>query len=553
MVTPVNVTAYQKLLDETAYDSKESRFLTDGFKFGFDLGYRGDTKVKRTAPNLKFNVGNHIVLWNKIMKEVKEGRFAGPYASIPYEYHIQSPVGLVPKDGGDGTRLIFHLSFPRSGKSVNSETPKELTTVHYCDFADAVRLCSKYGIGCVLGKSDMKSAFRNLGIKKSQWFLLIIMAKSPYDHEKYYFVDKALPFGSSVSCSLFQRFATSISHIVRVKCHGKENINYLDDYLFAEFVKSQCDAQIKVFLLVCKEINFPVSMEKTFWGTTVLVFLGLLLDTERQIVAILTEKVTRAIDLVTNILNSKKTTVHQLQKLCGFLNFLCRCIVPGRAFTRRIYTYYSPLMKPHHHVNVNRKIKEDLRMWIKFLSNPTIYCRPFIDFSMVLEAEQLDWYTDASGVVGVGGICQGNWFQMKWEKSFLRDYHPSIEFQELFGVAILVVLWLHKYENRRICLYCDNESVCFMLNKSSSDCMKCMALIRIITLKALQHNVRVFAQHLRTDQNYLADSLSRYQMNKFWEKVEEDELLVNYYPDDIPEVLLPPEKFYGVKTSINNI
>ena len=49
-------------------------------------------------------------LWNKIMKEVRVGRVAGPYETIPFENYIQSPVGLVSKSGGK-TRMIFHLSF----------------------------------------------------------------------------------------------------------------------------------------------------------------------------------------------------------------------------------------------------------------------------------------------------------------------------------------------------------------------------------------------------------------------------------------------------------
>ena len=37
------------------------------------------------------------------MKEVKEGRYAGPFKDNPYKYYIQSPIGLVPKDNGKNT------------------------------------------------------------------------------------------------------------------------------------------------------------------------------------------------------------------------------------------------------------------------------------------------------------------------------------------------------------------------------------------------------------------------------------------------------------------
>ena len=44
----------------------------------------------------------------------------------PFEHFIQSPISLVPKDNGAKTRLIFHLSHPRSGKyrSVNAGIPQ---------------------------------------------------------------------------------------------------------------------------------------------------------------------------------------------------------------------------------------------------------------------------------------------------------------------------------------------------------------------------------------------------------------------------------------------
>ena len=80
------------------------------------------------------------------MKEVKERRYAGPFETIPFDNYIQSPIGLVPKDNGTKTRLIFHLSFPRDpgkGSSVNGSTPKEFTSVSYPDFDDAVKLCIK--------------------------------------------------------------------------------------------------------------------------------------------------------------------------------------------------------------------------------------------------------------------------------------------------------------------------------------------------------------------------------------------------------------------------
>ena len=107
--TPVSHEQLDILLRETNYPEVKRDFLVNGFKFGFDLGYRGSHKEKLTSPNLRFVVGNEEVLWEKMMNETRNKRFAGPFPDQPpFEFYIQSPVGLVPKDGGNKTRLIFH-------------------------------------------------------------------------------------------------------------------------------------------------------------------------------------------------------------------------------------------------------------------------------------------------------------------------------------------------------------------------------------------------------------------------------------------------------------
>ena len=97
-------------MKRTNYLDKEISFLCDGFRGGFDLQYQGPTDCHDNSTNTPFTVDNELELWNKVMKEVKERRFDGPFSSIPYDYYIQSPISLVPK-AGDKTRLIFHLSY----------------------------------------------------------------------------------------------------------------------------------------------------------------------------------------------------------------------------------------------------------------------------------------------------------------------------------------------------------------------------------------------------------------------------------------------------------
>ena len=99
MVTPVDAVEFEKLLVQGKYPEDKIRFITQGFKEGFPLCYEGPTDVKWRAANLKLNIGSKTELWNKLMKEVSLKCIAGPFEDIPFANFIQSPIGLVPKDG----------------------------------------------------------------------------------------------------------------------------------------------------------------------------------------------------------------------------------------------------------------------------------------------------------------------------------------------------------------------------------------------------------------------------------------------------------------------
>ena len=115
VVMPIDAEKFNQLLIDSNYDAAKRTKLITGYRQGFDIGYHGSQNVQITSKNLVLRVGSEIELWNKVMKEVKLKRYAGPFKVIPYNNYIQSPIGLVPKDGGRDTRLIFHLSYPRNG------------------------------------------------------------------------------------------------------------------------------------------------------------------------------------------------------------------------------------------------------------------------------------------------------------------------------------------------------------------------------------------------------------------------------------------------------
>ena len=344
------------------------------------------------------------------------------------------------------------------------------------------------------------------------------MAVSPIDGKTYYFIDKCLPFGASISCAHFQEFSNAIAHVVKVKS-GKDNINYLDDFMFITMLKALCDGQVNLFIAICNRINFPVSLDKTFYSSTCMVFLGLLIDTVAQLVMIPSEKIEKVIELLTNALAkvSGKITVKECQRICGFLNFLGRAIVPGRAFSRHLYSLTAnPNLKPHHHVRLTRETKKDLCMWLSFLDHPSVYAREFMDFSNCLVADEILMFSDAAknAKLGYGCVCENLWMFGQWG-DFIESENPSIAYLELYALTATVLKWIHRFSNRRVILFCDNQSIVQMVNNTTSKCTNCMVLIRLLVLKSLTENVRVFARYIESKANKAADYLSRGELHKF--------------------------------------
>ena len=181
------------------------------------------------------------------MKEVKLKCYAGLHKEIPFfiqspKHHVEVKPDLTQgqmftnldektSDNFDQigleTRLIFHLSHLKNF-SVNHYTPKELCSVKYKNLDEAIKLCLPTEKGCHLAKSDIKSAFRNLPIRKDDWTWLLLKAKHPKTYETFYFIEKAVPFGSSIRCSHFQRFSNVVEWIFRFSA-GRRSNNYLEN------------------------------------------------------------------------------------------------------------------------------------------------------------------------------------------------------------------------------------------------------------------------------------------------------------------------------------
>ena len=505
------------------------------------------------------------------MKEVKEKRYAGPFKKPPFQNYVQSPIGLVPK-ADNKTRLIFHLSYDfgdvEQQKSVNHHIPDHICTVKYNDLDCAVcnflRTLEQYGHltdTLYYCKTDASSAFRVLPVKVSQRFLLVMKMRHPEMQEVLYFIDKCLPFDSSISCALYQAFSNALKHIAEWRIIIIMKIqpaltNYLDDFLFVAISIVLCNGMMQQFLWVCTQLNCPISAEKTVWATPILTFLGVLFNGRTLTLSVPEDKKVNALSLINYATSKKKVTVKFIQKLTGTLNFLNRVIVPGRAFTRGMYSHLKlrdskgKMLKQFHHVTLNKEFLLDCKVWKQFLlqvgeQNQGL-CRPFVDFyGKFHNARTVPFYSDVSKAesLGMGAVYENDWFAKNWPNHFIAKYNPSIEFLELYALTVAMIVWGGNPElrDRKIIIYCDNESVLHMVNNAVSSCLQCRKLLCILTLNSIKYNRMLRVRHVRSEDNILADSLSRGQMSRFWRNAP---LSMNKKPSSLLHTIWPPQKIW---------
>ena len=566
IVTPVKIEEFHNLLIESEYDKEEAEFLVSGFTHGFSIGYQGRTDRRDISDNIPITIGSKEEMWQKIMKEVRLGRYAGPFKKPPYKNFIQSPIGLVPK-ANNQTRLIFHLSydFANGNKSVNSCTPKELCSVKYNDIDQAIQACLKVGAikkKIFTAKSDLLSAFRVAPICRKHWRWLTMKCTNPLTGELVYFVDKCLPFGASISCSHFQRISNGLRHVFEFMLGINQReavINYLDDFLFITDDLSRCNRMVRVFLQTCQSVGIPVSLDKTEWGSLFTTFLGLLIDGQNMALSVPENKRMKAINLLGNCVHKKKATVEEIQRLGGLLNFLTKAVYPGRVFTRRMYACFGGCLikkgnrivtksgfelRSYHHINLSLEFREDCKVWLFFLDNLHIVQRPMIDFDDE-SSTLLNMYSDASLNERLGFGCWFGkfWIFGRWEHNFVRENKPSIAYLELYALCIGIFTWQNQLQNCRITIYCDNKSARDMINSTVSNCKNCMRLLRMLTLNNLIHNRRVFAKYVKTNENTCADALSRLQFGRFFKNVPKN-IDINKNPDPLPQDLWPLSKIW---------
>ena len=217
---PVNEKLNIQYIREMLHDYKDQQ-LCDFLEFGFPIGYTGNNEIlKNVSKKDTWKFKNHKGaeefkedMLTYLQKESSNKAIIGPFRENPFKSGIKiSPLNSIPKKDTTERRVIMDLSFPK-GASLNDYVSKdeylgEKIELVYPKVDDFIQLIKQKGRGCLLYKTDLRRAFRQLNLCPSSYNLCAFVLN------KHIFCDCVLPMGAKSSAFLCQRFSNAISFIL---------------------------------------------------------------------------------------------------------------------------------------------------------------------------------------------------------------------------------------------------------------------------------------------------------------------------------------------------
>ena len=526
----LNIPVWRELLQ--AYeDSVVCEFLEFGWPAGFVPTVLPifDLRTHRGALQFSEQVTEYL------NKEISLGRVAGPFDDVPFtDGFVVSPLNTVPKRDSDERRVIVDLSWP-CGTSVNDGIPSdtylgEPISLTYPTIDSIVDVVISLGPGCLLYKRDLKKAYRQFPVDPRDHHLL------GYTWNNQFYFDTVLTMGLRSAAMACQRSTSAVSWIFRQQGHSL--FNYLDDFIGVSPPSSAVtDFQALGELLA--SLGLQESSDKSCSPSTVMVCLGVQLDTTQFTLSVSSERLREIEQLFEQWLTKRTATKTSIQSLVGKLIFVSKCVRQSRVFIARILALLGKLKHNHHHANLTAEFRKDLMWWRHFL-------REYNGQSMINTAQwtSLDevFSTDEC-LTGCGGLFDVYYFHAVFP-SFISEQTLDISLLELLTIVIALKLWGARWAGLRLTVRCDNEAAVTVVNTGRCRNSFMNSCLREICYIAAIYEFEVRAVHVPGVFNKLADVLSRWDSCSFSAK---EQFLQRAQHDHCHEVPVPDALFrlYG--------
>jgi hypothetical protein len=447
--------------------------------------------------------------------------------------HALTKLALIPKSGDNGFRIID--DYLRSG--VNSaivENNNELETVCLPSIKEIAFLINESAVvnkEILFLELDIKSAFRHVPLSREDASFCVV------ECENQKFIHNRLPFGLMTSPVIWSRVAGVVLRLMKrvfycVDLSSRRVLNrprrfedflnplalYVDD-LGSPVSKRDFGVSLIIILLLWRIFNFEIAWKKLKCGVMGRM-LGFNIDVGRKLISLPDEKLEETLFMLDQILGMKEVEspsvcLKFLQSLLGRLARAATILANIKPFLSVAYaTCAHGETQKYQKVSVGKKLLIQFQHVRLVLEQHRTKAVNMADIVGVCSWQQKYWClicTDASisGFGFVGMSNQGKWYGYgTWSDYLAQEFKCSdICFLELLTVLIALMSSTRSNDQDTL-VFSDNTSTVISINKRYSGTPRMMKLLnRGVSLGLSLQNIK--ATHLRGDQNWLPDKLSR--------------------------------------------
>ena len=278
-------------------------------------------------------------------------------------------------------------------------------------------------------------------------------------------------------------------------------LNYVDNFVGAELAEKVWQAY-EFLTKLLNELWIDTSPEKLVPPTSRIEFLGVTLDSQMLTMEIPQDKIEDTKQELDTWLYKTKATRKEIESLVGKLQFMGKCIKPGRIFIARLINWIRGLPRKGYNT-IPLEARRDMAWWGRYLQHFNgvsiiwMHNNPEVDTVIATDASKR----------GFGGIAGQEYFKGR----FPGEWHDrNIAELEIRAVVVALKIWGPKLEGQYFWVHVDNEAVATVLNSGAARDPMLQGALREVAMMAAKHQFILKAKHISGISNRIPDWLSRW-------------------------------------------
>lgn len=499
--TKMNLDLLDNLLSE--YSDRE---IVEWLKFGWPIGRPLDAPDPEPIHQNHKGANMYPQHIDQYLKqEIQANATIGPFITIPFKERVGiSPINSRSKRSDPyKRRIILDLSLPKFA-SVNDYIPKDHYLgkpfrLTYPTIDTLAKRVHKLGTKAKIYRVDEERSFRQNPLDPIDYGLIGVFWKG------LYFFDVNSPQGLRTGAMFCQRFTNSIRYIMNKM--GYFLLNYLDDLHGCELEDKVWDS-FHALIRLMRDINRDIAHSKTTEPTDVIEVLGIWFDVVLQIIVVSPDRMSEIMLLFDDWRFKSHATKKEMQKLIGKLQFVAKCVRPGRVFIARLLRWMHR-MNDSEYKCLNDNTRADIKWWYYMIPR---HSSVSVAWHLEIETPDLEIASD-SNLTGCGAHNDYSYFHCLFPEFILRNTN-NIAQRELIAIAASLKVFGGRIRGKRVTFLCDNQASVACVNSGRAKDEYMQQTLREIAYLAAVGDFCIRTQYIDTRSNRPADILSR------WEEME---------------------------------